>query len=51
MDLQVYYKKHCAATLFLPKTEWMVVLDADTGTAGVGLIKILSKGMKRKIYV
>ncbi|KIH56735.1 hypothetical protein ANCDUO_13081 [Ancylostoma duodenale] len=28
---QVYYKKHCAATLFLPKTEWLLVLDADTG--------------------
>ncbi|KAL6736166.1 hypothetical protein Aduo_006550 [Ancylostoma duodenale] len=27
----IYYKKHCAATLFLPKTDWLLVLDADTG--------------------
>ncbi|EYC32648.1 hypothetical protein Y032_0002g1019 [Ancylostoma ceylanicum] len=27
----IYYKKHCAATLYLPKTEWLLVLDADTG--------------------
>ncbi|EYC33334.1 hypothetical protein Y032_0002g730 [Ancylostoma ceylanicum] len=27
----IYYKKHCAAALFLPKTDWLLVLDADTG--------------------
>ncbi|RCN24624.1 hypothetical protein ANCCAN_29678 [Ancylostoma caninum] len=27
----IYYKKHCAATLFLPETDWLLVLDADTG--------------------
>ncbi|KAK6739208.1 hypothetical protein RB195_020957 [Necator americanus] len=27
----VFYKKHCAAALYLPKTDWMLVIDADTG--------------------
>ncbi|KHJ83808.1 hypothetical protein OESDEN_16488, partial [Oesophagostomum dentatum] len=26
----VYYKKHCAAGLFLSQTDWLLVLDADT---------------------
>ncbi|KAK0394854.1 hypothetical protein QR680_000969 [Steinernema hermaphroditum] len=26
-----YFKKHCAAALYLEDTDWMLVLDADTG--------------------
>ncbi|KAL6736612.1 hypothetical protein Aduo_006944 [Ancylostoma duodenale] len=29
--IEVYFKKHCAAALYLPETDWMLVLDADTG--------------------
>ncbi|CAJ0589964.1 unnamed protein product [Cylicocyclus nassatus] len=28
---QLFYKKHCAASVYLPETDWMLVLDADTG--------------------
>ncbi|KIH59333.1 hypothetical protein ANCDUO_10436 [Ancylostoma duodenale] len=30
--IEVYFKKHCAAALYLPETDWMLVLDADTGS-------------------
>ncbi|VDK62962.1 unnamed protein product [Cylicostephanus goldi] len=30
-QLQLFYKKHCAASVYLPETDWMLVLDADTG--------------------
>ncbi|KAK6041557.1 hypothetical protein COOONC_20938 [Cooperia oncophora] len=29
----LYYKKHCAVIQYLPTTDWMLVLDADTGFA------------------
>ncbi|RCN25253.1 hypothetical protein ANCCAN_29036 [Ancylostoma caninum] len=28
---QLFFKKHCAASVYLPDTDWMLVLDADTG--------------------
>ncbi|VDM50296.1 unnamed protein product [Toxocara canis] len=28
---QVFFKKHCAASVYLEDTDWMLVLDADTG--------------------
>ncbi|KAK5981570.1 hypothetical protein GCK32_001693 [Trichostrongylus colubriformis] len=27
----IFYKKHCAVIQYLPETDWMLVLDADTG--------------------
>ncbi|EPB80144.1 hypothetical protein ANCCEY_00699 [Ancylostoma ceylanicum] len=27
----LFFKKHCAAAMYLPETDWMLVLDADTG--------------------
>ncbi|KAK6737173.1 hypothetical protein RB195_019706 [Necator americanus] len=27
----VFFRKHCAAALYLSETDWMLVLDADTG--------------------
>ncbi|RCN48904.1 hypothetical protein ANCCAN_05013 [Ancylostoma caninum] len=27
----LFYKKHCAASVFVKDTDWMLVLDADTG--------------------
>ncbi|RCN45897.1 hypothetical protein ANCCAN_08062 [Ancylostoma caninum] len=30
-SLQLFFKKHCAASAYLPDTDWMLVLDADTG--------------------
>lgn len=27
----VFYKKHCAALVYLQKTDWLLVIDADTG--------------------
>ncbi|KIH65353.1 hypothetical protein ANCDUO_04328 [Ancylostoma duodenale] len=27
----LFYKKHCAVAMYLPETDWMLVLDADTG--------------------
>ncbi|KIH59008.1 hypothetical protein ANCDUO_10776 [Ancylostoma duodenale] len=27
----LFYKKHCAASIFVKDTDWMLVLDADTG--------------------
>ncbi|KAK6739206.1 hypothetical protein RB195_020957 [Necator americanus] len=32
----VFYKKHCAAALYLPKTDWMLVIDADTVSTSIG---------------
>ncbi|KAE9554132.1 hypothetical protein FO519_002669 [Halicephalobus sp. NKZ332] len=28
---QLFFKKHCAASVYLPDTDWMLVLDADAG--------------------
>uniref|UniRef100_A0A0M3I568 Nucleotid_trans domain-containing protein n=1 Tax=Ascaris lumbricoides TaxID=6252 RepID=A0A0M3I568_ASCLU len=28
---QLFFKKHCAASVYLEDTDWMLVLDADTG--------------------
>ncbi|EYC08664.1 hypothetical protein Y032_0065g3673 [Ancylostoma ceylanicum] len=28
---EVFFRKHCAVALYLPETDWMLVLDADTG--------------------
>ncbi|WKY13519.1 hypothetical protein Q1695_004393 [Nippostrongylus brasiliensis] len=28
---QLFFKKHCAVAAYLPDTDWMFVLDADTG--------------------
>ncbi|CAI5455084.1 unnamed protein product [Caenorhabditis angaria] len=30
---QLFFKKHCAASAYLRDTDWMLVLDADTGIA------------------
>ncbi|RCN36610.1 hypothetical protein ANCCAN_17513 [Ancylostoma caninum] len=30
-NMQLFFKKHCAASVYLPDTDWMLVLDADTG--------------------
>ncbi|CAB3400630.1 unnamed protein product [Caenorhabditis bovis] len=30
---QLFFKKHCAAAAYLQDTDWMLVLDADTGIA------------------
>ncbi|CAJ0583329.1 unnamed protein product, partial [Mesorhabditis spiculigera] len=30
---QLFFKKHCAASVYLKKTDWLVVLDADAGIA------------------
>ncbi|KAL6736615.1 hypothetical protein Aduo_006945 [Ancylostoma duodenale] len=27
----LFYRKHCAVAMYLPDTDWMLVLDADTG--------------------
>ncbi|XGW07221.1 hypothetical protein V3C99_017054 [Haemonchus contortus] len=31
LNQQLFFKKHCAAAAYLPDTDWMLVLDADTG--------------------
>uniref|UniRef100_A0A0M3HME4 Glycosyltransferase n=1 Tax=Ascaris lumbricoides TaxID=6252 RepID=A0A0M3HME4_ASCLU len=31
VDFQLFFKKHCAASVYLEDTDWMLVLDADTG--------------------
>ena len=28
---QLFFKKHCAASVYLEETDWMLVLDADAG--------------------
>uniref|UniRef100_A0A183BRN8 Glycosyltransferase family 8 protein n=1 Tax=Globodera pallida TaxID=36090 RepID=A0A183BRN8_GLOPA len=28
---QLYFRKHCIASAYLPDTDWMLVLDADVG--------------------
>ncbi|VDO57795.1 unnamed protein product, partial [Haemonchus placei] len=30
LNKQLFFKKHCAAAAYLPDTDWMLVLDADT---------------------
>lgn len=33
-QFQLFYRKHCAASLYLAQTDWLLVLDADTGYKG-----------------